>query len=41
MLSYHLGLFQMHETSTVLIGMIALVALVDGLSYLSRRWLDR
>ncbi len=41
MLSYHLGLFQMHETSTVLIGMIALVALVDGLSYLSRRWLNR
>ena len=41
MLSYHLGLFQMNETSTVLIGMIALVALVDGLSYLSRRWLDR
>ena len=41
MLSYHLGLFQMRETSTVLIGMIALVALVDGLSYLSRRWLDR
>jgi phosphonate transport system permease protein len=41
MLSYHLGLFQMHETSTVLIGMIALVALVDGLSYLARRWLDK
>ena len=41
MLSFHLGLFQMNETSTVLIGMIALVALVDGLSYLSRRWLDR
>ena len=41
MLSYHLGLFQMPETSTVLIGMIALVALVDALSYLSRRWLDR
>ena len=41
MLSYHLGLFQMRETSTVLIGMIALVALVDGLSFLSRRWLNR
>jgi phosphonate transport system permease protein len=41
MLSYHLGLFQMRETSTVLIGMIALVALVDALSYLSRRWLNR
>ena len=41
MLSYHMGLFQMHETSTVLIGMMVLVAVVDGFSYLSRRWLDR
>ena len=41
MLSYHLGLFQMRETSTVLLGMIALVALVDGLSFLSRRLLNR
>jgi phosphonate transport system permease protein len=41
MLSYHLGLFQMRETSTVLLGMIALVALVDGLSFLSRSWLNR
>ncbi len=41
MLSYHLGLFQMRETSTVLIGMIALVGLVDVLSYSTRRWLDR
>jgi phosphonate transport system permease protein len=41
MLSYHLGLFQMRETSTVLIGMVALVALVDALSFLSRRWLGR
>ena len=41
MLAYHLGLFQMRETSTVLIGMIALVALVDGLSYLARRVMSR
>ncbi len=41
MLAYHLGLFQMRETSTVLIGMILLVALVDGFSFLSRRWLNR
>ncbi len=41
MLSYHLGLFQMRETSTVLIGMVLLVALVDALSYLARRVLDR
>ncbi|MEO7152564.1 MAG: phosphonate ABC transporter, permease protein PhnE [Burkholderiaceae bacterium] len=41
MLSYHLGLFQMRETSTVLIGMVALVALVDALSFMTRRVLDR
>jgi phosphonate transport system permease protein len=41
MLSYHLGLFQMHETATVLLGMIALVALVDSASFLSRRLLQR
>ena len=41
MLSYHLGLFQMRETCTVLIGMMLLVALVDALSYLSRRLLGR
>jgi phosphonate transport system permease protein len=41
MLAYHLGLFQMRETCTVLLGMIALVALVDGLSYLSRGLLNR
>jgi phosphonate transport system permease protein len=37
MLSYHLGLFQMRETCTVLVGMIVLVAGVDALSYLARR----
>ncbi|MBU0542064.1 MAG: phosphonate ABC transporter, permease protein PhnE [Limnobacter sp.] len=36
MLSYHMGLFQMSETSTVLLAMIILVALVDVLSYISR-----
>ena len=41
MLSYHLGLFQMRETSTVLVGMIALVALVDALSFLARRLFNR
>lgn len=41
MLAYHLGLFQMRETSTVLLGMIALVVLVDGMSFLSRRLLNR
>lgn len=41
MLSYHLGLFQMRETCTVLAGMIALVALVDALSWAVRRHLTR
>ena len=37
MLAYHMALFQMPETSTVLIAMLGLVTLVDGLSTLSRR----
>ncbi len=37
MLAFHMGLFQMGETSSVLIAMITLVALVDGLSYAARR----
>jgi phosphonate transport system permease protein len=41
MLSYHLGLFQMHETCTVLLAMMALVAAVDALSYAARRGLGR
>lgn len=39
MLAFHMGLFQMSETSSVLVAMLALVALVDGLSFTSRRWL--
>ena len=41
MLAFHLGLFQMQETSSVLIAMLVLVALVDTLSYVSRRLLER
>jgi phosphonate transport system permease protein len=41
MLSFHLSLFQMHETCTVLLAMMALVGAVDGLSYLARRALMR
>ncbi|WP_372525592.1 phosphonate ABC transporter, permease protein PhnE [Piscinibacter sp.] len=41
MLYYHLGLFQMRETATVLLGMIALVALVDAMSALWRHALER
>jgi phosphonate transport system permease protein len=39
MLAFHMGLFQMSETSSILMAMLALVALVDGLSFASRRWL--
>ncbi|MDH5341032.1 MAG: phosphonate ABC transporter, permease protein PhnE [Rubrivivax sp.] len=41
LLAYHMGLFHMDKTCTVLIAMLAMVALVDGLSYFSRRGLMR
>jgi phosphonate transport system permease protein len=41
MLAFHMGLFQMRETSSVLLAMIALVVLVDLLSYFSRRIMSR
>jgi phosphonate transport system permease protein len=41
MLAFHMGLFQMNKTSTILLAMLALVALVDALSYASRRWMQR
>ncbi|HET7793578.1 MAG TPA: phosphonate ABC transporter, permease protein PhnE [Rhizobacter sp.] len=41
MLYFHLSLFQMHETCTVLIAMVGLVAAVDGLSYGLRQMLVR
>ncbi len=41
MLAFHMGLFHMRETSSILIAMILLVALVDLTSYLSRRLLQR
>ena len=41
MLTFHMGLFHMRETSSILIAMILLVALVDFASYLSRRLLQR
>jgi phosphonate transport system permease protein len=41
MLAFHMGLFQMGETSSVLVAMLILVALVDALSYASRRLLTR
>ena len=37
MLAFHMGLFQMQETSSILLAMLLMVALVDTLSYASRR----
>jgi phosphonate transport system permease protein len=41
LLAFHMGLFQMPKTATVLIAMLLLVALVDGASHAWRRWLTR
>ena len=41
MLAFHMGLFQMGRTATVLAAMLLLVALVDAVSYLLRRVLSR
>jgi phosphonate transport system permease protein len=41
MLAFHMGLFQMNKTSTILIAMLILVAIVDALSYISRKSLNR
>jgi phosphonate transport system permease protein len=41
MLAFHLGLFQMRQTSAVLLAMIVLVALVDAASYVARRLMGR
>jgi phosphonate transport system permease protein len=41
MLYYHLSLFQMHETCTVLLAMLLLVVMVDGLSFAARKQLTR
>ena len=37
MLAFHMGLFQMQETSSILLVMLLMVALVDAISYASRR----
>lgn len=41
MLAFHMGLFHMRETSSVLIAMLVLVAFVDLLSYITRRTMAR
>lgn len=41
LLAFHMGLFQMGKTATVLAAMLLLVAVVDAISYLMRRALSR
>ncbi len=41
LLSFHMGLFHMGKTATVLGAMLLLVAAVDALSYGARRWMTR
>ena len=41
LLAFHMGLFHMRETGTILLAMLLLVALVDAVSYLARRRLQR
>ena len=41
MLAFHMGLFQMAETGSVLAAMILLVLLVDVASYAARRVMSR
>lgn len=41
MLAFHMGLFQMQETSSILIAIILLVVLVDTMSYVARRLMSR
>jgi phosphonate transport system permease protein len=41
MLAFHMGLFQMAQTSSVLVAMLLLVLLVDALSYGARLALAR
>ena len=40
-LAFHMGLFHMGKTATILGAMLTLVALVDALSYATRRGLTR
>ncbi len=41
LLAFHMGLFHMGKTCTILGAMLLLVALVDSLSYGARRWMTR
>ena len=41
LLAFHMGLFQMGKTATILGAMLLMVAVVDAGSHLARRWLTR
>jgi phosphonate transport system permease protein len=41
MLTFHMGLFQMDKTASILAAMLLMVACVDVASFASRRWLTR
>jgi phosphonate transport system permease protein len=41
LLSFHMGLFHMNKTATILAAMLLMVASVDVLSFAARRWLTR
>ena len=41
MLAFHMGLFHMAKTATIIGAMLLLVALVDALSFAVRRWMTR
>jgi phosphonate transport system permease protein len=41
LLAFHMGLFHMGKTATILGAMLLLVALVDALSFAARRWMTR
>ena len=41
LLQFHMGLFHMGKTCTILGAMVLLVVVVDSLSYASRRWMTR
>lgn len=41
LLAFHMGLFQMHKTATILGAMLLMVAVVDAGSHGARRWLTR
>jgi len=41
LLAFHMGLFHMGKTATIIGAMLVLVALVDAMSFAARRWLTR